>query len=160
MFRAFCSLVLCCVFSSVGVAQQAQVSPNPVRVQTSATWEYGTLIYANRITGREYGTLMHDPHPPGAIWLSADSSAAQMAEGVRAGGVLRACLCSAHPDHPDHPSTIAARGAPTSACLVHRRRALTLAFCGVGAMSVGMFYLPSALLLLAGATMKSAPHAA
>jgi hypothetical protein len=39
--------------------------------------------------------------------------------------------------------------------------ALTLAFCVVGAMSVGMFYLPSALLLLlAGATMKSAPHAA
>jgi hypothetical protein len=37
---------------------------------------------------------------------------------------------------------------------------LSLAFCVVGAMSVGMFYLPSALLLLlAGATMKSLPHA-
>ena len=34
--------------------------------------------------------------------------------------------------------------------------ALTLAFCVVGAMSVGIFYLPTALLLvLAGATMKS-----
>jgi hypothetical protein len=38
--------------------------------------------------------------------------------------------------------------------------ALSLAFCVVGAMSVGMFYLPSALLLLlAGATIKSLPHA-
>jgi hypothetical protein len=37
--------------------------------------------------------------------------------------------------------------------------ALTLAFCVVGAMSVGMFYLPTALLLLvAGATMKSPPQ--
>ncbi len=37
--------------------------------------------------------------------------------------------------------------------------ALTLAFCVVGAMSVGMFYLPTALLLvLAGATMKSQPQ--
>ena len=37
---------------------------------------------------------------------------------------------------------------------------LLLAFCIVGAMSVGMFYLPSALLLLlAGATTKSLPHA-
>ena len=37
--------------------------------------------------------------------------------------------------------------------------ALTLAFCVVGAMSVGMFYLPTALLLvLAGATMKSLPQ--
>jgi len=37
---------------------------------------------------------------------------------------------------------------------------LSLAFCVVGAMSVGMFYLPSALLLLlAGATMRSLPHA-
>jgi len=35
--------------------------------------------------------------------------------------------------------------------------ALTLAFCG--SMSVGMFYLPTALLLvLAGATMKSPPQ--
>ena len=38
--------------------------------------------------------------------------------------------------------------------------ALSLAFCVVGAMSVGMFYLPSALLLLlAGATTESLPHA-
>ncbi|HMF99845.1 MAG TPA: hypothetical protein VK560_01225 [Gemmatimonadaceae bacterium] len=38
--------------------------------------------------------------------------------------------------------------------------ALSLAFCVVGAMSVGMFYLPSALLLLlAGAAIKSLPHA-
>jgi hypothetical protein len=37
--------------------------------------------------------------------------------------------------------------------------ALTLAFCVVGAMSVGVFYLPTALLLLlAGARMKSPPH--
>jgi hypothetical protein len=37
---------------------------------------------------------------------------------------------------------------------------LSLAFCVVGAMSVGMFFLPSALLLLlAGATMKSLPDA-
>jgi hypothetical protein len=37
--------------------------------------------------------------------------------------------------------------------------ALTLAFCVVGAMSVGMFYLPTALLLvLAGVTMKSPPQ--
>ena len=37
--------------------------------------------------------------------------------------------------------------------------ALTLAFCVVGAMSVGIFYLPTALLLvLAGATMKSLPQ--
>lgn len=37
---------------------------------------------------------------------------------------------------------------------------LSLAFCVIGAMSVGMFYLPSALLLLlAGATIKSLPHA-
>jgi hypothetical protein len=37
--------------------------------------------------------------------------------------------------------------------------ALTLAFCVVGAMSVGIFYLPTALLLvLAGATMKSPPQ--
>ena len=34
--------------------------------------------------------------------------------------------------------------------------ALTLAFCVLGAMSVGVFYFPTALLLLlAGATMKS-----
>jgi hypothetical protein len=34
--------------------------------------------------------------------------------------------------------------------------ALTLAFCVLGAMSVGMFYLPTALLLvLAGASMRS-----
>ena len=38
--------------------------------------------------------------------------------------------------------------------------ALSLAFCVVGAMSAGMFYLPSALLLLlAGATTESLPHA-
>jgi hypothetical protein len=37
--------------------------------------------------------------------------------------------------------------------------ALTLAFCVVGAMSVGVFYLPTALLLLlAGAGMKSPPQ--
>ena len=38
--------------------------------------------------------------------------------------------------------------------------ALSLAFCVVGAMSVGMFYVPSALLLLlAGATTKPLPQA-
>ena len=37
--------------------------------------------------------------------------------------------------------------------------ALTLAFCVLGAMSVGMFFLPTALLLvLAGASMKSPPQ--
>jgi hypothetical protein len=38
--------------------------------------------------------------------------------------------------------------------------ALSLAFCVLGAMSVGMFYVPSALLLLlAGATTKPLPQA-
>jgi hypothetical protein len=38
--------------------------------------------------------------------------------------------------------------------------ALSLAFCVLGAMSVGMFYVPSALLLLlAGATIKPLPQA-
>jgi hypothetical protein len=37
---------------------------------------------------------------------------------------------------------------------------LSLAYCAVGAMSAGMFYLPSALLLLfAGAIIKSLPRA-
>lgn len=68
MFRAFCSLALCCVFSSVGVAQQVQIGPNPVRAQTSATWEYGVLIYA--------------PRPTGPIWLSADTSVFRMLDSA------------------------------------------------------------------------------
>jgi hypothetical protein len=68
MFRAFCPLVLCCVLSSVGVAQEAQVRPNPVRVQTSATWEYGELIYAAR--------------PIGPIWLSADTMAVALVDSA------------------------------------------------------------------------------
>jgi hypothetical protein len=60
MFRAFCSLALCCVFSSVGVAQQVQIRPNPDRAQTSATWEYGWLVYV--------GTQIRP------IWLSADTT--------------------------------------------------------------------------------------
>lgn len=68
MFRSFCSLTLCWVWGSVGVAQQAQMRPNPVRVQAGATWEYGNLIYA--------------PRPAGPIWLSADTSISRMLDSA------------------------------------------------------------------------------
>jgi hypothetical protein len=70
MFRAFFTLALCCVFTSVGVAQQVQVQPqpHPVRVQTTAAWEYGTLSYP--------------PRPFGPAWYSADTMAVALVDSA------------------------------------------------------------------------------
>jgi hypothetical protein len=64
MLRTFFSLALCCVFSSLGIAQQVQIRPNPVRAETSATWEYGLLIYVAVPNGSAIGP----------VWLSADTT--------------------------------------------------------------------------------------
>jgi len=68
MFRAFCTLALCCVFTSVGVAQQVQVQPHPVRVQTGPVWEYGELSYP--------------PRPFGPAWYSADTMAIALVDSA------------------------------------------------------------------------------
>lgn len=86
MFRAFSSLALFCVFSSVAVSQQVQVHPNPVRVPTSAVWEYGLLFYTEQPAS-------------GPRWLSADTTRVL-------NGVLYAIAATPNPPSGVGPPTI------------------------------------------------------
>jgi len=71
MHRALCTLAMCCVFSSAGVAQ---VRPSPARAPTSAVWEYGQLFFVG----------MRDQPAIGPIWLSADTTLFGVLDSVAA----------------------------------------------------------------------------
>jgi hypothetical protein len=91
----FCTLAMFCIFSSAGVAQAS----NPLRVQTSATWEYGALTY---VDNSGIGVPTAAPN-----WDSADTSLVRTRlDSIAARPSPRHLLADYRPGQIDAPSKL------------------------------------------------------